>query len=152
MSAFRLLHRATARMAKLVDAWDLKSPARKGVPVRFRLRAPSQKSRVCGRKLMQTLVCFWIPIFRLPTQISGLLIDQVRVCPRILNARNYRKVRIATSQRKSCPNSFCVQADTLLAQHTGKTARPPIKNLLLRSDHRAGVAMPISDQRLFYFQ
>ena len=28
-------------MAKLVDAWDLKSPARKGVPVRFRLRAPS---------------------------------------------------------------------------------------------------------------
>src|SRR3546814_16712738 len=32
--------RATARMAKLVDAWDLKSPARKGVPVRFRLRAP----------------------------------------------------------------------------------------------------------------
>ena len=37
----RLLYRATARMAKLVDAWDLKSPARKGVPVRFRLRAPS---------------------------------------------------------------------------------------------------------------
>ncbi|CAD0263396.1 hypothetical protein DENIT_110125 [Pseudomonas veronii] len=35
-----LLHRAAARMAKLVDAWDLKSPARKGVPVRFRLRAP----------------------------------------------------------------------------------------------------------------
>jgi hypothetical protein len=35
------LDRATARMAKLVDAWDLKSPARKGVPVRFRLRAPS---------------------------------------------------------------------------------------------------------------
>src|SRR3546814_224715 len=34
--------RATARMAKLVDAWDLKSPARKGVPVRFRLRAPSK--------------------------------------------------------------------------------------------------------------
>ena len=33
-------HSATARMAKLVDAWDLKSPARKGVPVRFRLRAP----------------------------------------------------------------------------------------------------------------
>ena len=29
-------------MAKLVDAWDLKSPARKGVPVRFRLRAPSK--------------------------------------------------------------------------------------------------------------
>ena len=38
----RLLHRATARMAKLVDAWDLKSPARKGVPVRFRLRAPNK--------------------------------------------------------------------------------------------------------------
>lgn len=38
--------RATARMAKLVDAWDLKSPARKGVPVRFRLRAPSI-SRAC---------------------------------------------------------------------------------------------------------
>ena len=36
-----LIHRATARMAKLVDAWDLKSPARKGVPVRFRLRAPT---------------------------------------------------------------------------------------------------------------
>ncbi len=35
-------NRATARMAKLVDAWDLKSPARKGVPVRFRLRAPSK--------------------------------------------------------------------------------------------------------------
>ncbi len=29
-------------MAKLVDAWDLKSPARKGVPVRFRVRAPSK--------------------------------------------------------------------------------------------------------------
>lgn len=39
-ASFRRLHRATARMAKLVDAWDLKSPARKGVPVRFRLRAP----------------------------------------------------------------------------------------------------------------
>ncbi len=36
------LHRATARMAKLVDAWDLKSPVRKDVPVRFRLRAPSK--------------------------------------------------------------------------------------------------------------
>ncbi|MEW7854824.1 hypothetical protein AB2M95_02860 [Pseudomonas chlororaphis] len=36
---------------------DLKSPARKGVPVRFRLRAPSI-SRVCWRKLMQTLVRF----------------------------------------------------------------------------------------------
>ena len=36
-----MANRATARMAKLVDAWDLKSPARKGVPVRFRLRAPS---------------------------------------------------------------------------------------------------------------
>ena len=43
-----LLHRATARMAKLVDAWDLKSPARKGVPVRFRVRAPN-KSRACMR-------------------------------------------------------------------------------------------------------
>lgn len=41
-SVFRPLYRATARMAKLVDAWDLKSPARKGVPVRFRLRAPSK--------------------------------------------------------------------------------------------------------------
>ena len=40
LSAIRLPDRATARMAKLVDAWDLKSPARKGVPVRFRLRAP----------------------------------------------------------------------------------------------------------------
>lgn len=40
LALFRPLHRATARMAKLVDAWDLKSPARKGVPVRFRLRAP----------------------------------------------------------------------------------------------------------------
>ena len=37
-----MANRATARMAKLVDAWDLKSPARKGVPVRFRLRAPSK--------------------------------------------------------------------------------------------------------------
>ena len=37
---FDALHRATARMAKLVDAWDLKSPVRKDVPVRFRLRAP----------------------------------------------------------------------------------------------------------------
>jgi hypothetical protein len=27
LTVFRLLHRATARMAKLVDAWDLKSPA-----------------------------------------------------------------------------------------------------------------------------
>ena len=42
------LHSATARMAKLVDAWDLKSPARKGVPVRFRVRAPSI-SRACRR-------------------------------------------------------------------------------------------------------
>ena len=48
------LHRATARMAKLVDAWDLKSPARKGVPVRFRLRAP-YISRVCERKLSKPL-------------------------------------------------------------------------------------------------
>ena len=38
--------RATARMAKLVDAWDLKSPVREDVPVRFRLRAPN-KSRAC---------------------------------------------------------------------------------------------------------
>ena len=38
------LYSATARMAKLVDAWDLKSPVRKDVPVRFRLRAPN-KSR-----------------------------------------------------------------------------------------------------------
>ena len=41
-------------MAKLVDAWDLKSPARKGVPVRFRLRAP-YISRVCERKLGKPL-------------------------------------------------------------------------------------------------
>ena len=52
---FASLHkacRATARMAKLVDAWDLKSPARKGVPVRFRLRAP-YKTKGCMRYLMQ---------------------------------------------------------------------------------------------------
>ena len=34
------IHRATARMAKSVDAGDLKSLARKGMPVRVRLRAP----------------------------------------------------------------------------------------------------------------
>ena len=50
-------HSATARMAKLVDAWDLKSPARKGVPVRFRLRAPPI-SRACMRYLMQALSFF----------------------------------------------------------------------------------------------
>ena len=50
-------HSATARMAKLVDAWDLKSPARKGVPVRFRLRAPSI-SRACMTYLMQALIFF----------------------------------------------------------------------------------------------
>ena len=49
-----LLHRATARMAKLVDAWDLKSPARKGVPVRFRVRAP-YISRACVINFMQAL-------------------------------------------------------------------------------------------------
>ena len=53
---FDALHRATARMAKLVDAWDLKSPVRKDVPVRFRLRAPN-KSRACMRFFMQAL-CF----------------------------------------------------------------------------------------------
>ena len=50
----RPLHRAAARMAKLVDAWDLKSPARKGVPVRFRLRAPSLRS-------IERLRVLWIP-------------------------------------------------------------------------------------------
>ena len=43
-------------MAKLVDAWDLKSPVRKDVPVRFRLRAPN-KSRACMRFFVQAL-CF----------------------------------------------------------------------------------------------
>ena len=43
-------------MAKLVDAWDLKSPVRKDVPVRFRLRAPN-KSGACMRFFMQAL-CF----------------------------------------------------------------------------------------------
>jgi hypothetical protein len=33
--------RRAARMVKLVDTGDLKSPACKGVPVRFRLRAPA---------------------------------------------------------------------------------------------------------------
>ena len=50
------LYSATARMAKLVDAWDLKSPVRKDVPVRFRLRAPN-KSRACMRFFVQAL-CF----------------------------------------------------------------------------------------------
>ena len=46
------LNSATARMAKLVDAWDLKSPVRKDVPVRLRVRAPN-KSRACMRFFMR---------------------------------------------------------------------------------------------------
>lgn len=44
-------------MAKLVDAWDLKSPLVRAC--RFDSGFGHHlKSRVCGRKLMQTLVCF----------------------------------------------------------------------------------------------
>ena len=35
----------SARVVKLVDTRDLKSLARKGVPVRLRLRAPNTKKR-----------------------------------------------------------------------------------------------------------
>ncbi|MEY3861730.1 MAG: hypothetical protein RIR60_96 [Pseudomonadota bacterium] len=35
----------SARVVKLVDTRDLKSLARKGVPVRLRLRAPNAKKR-----------------------------------------------------------------------------------------------------------
>jgi len=49
---------------------DLKSPACKGVPVRFRLRH-HLKSRVCGRKLMQTLVCFQSAILELVRNSLG---------------------------------------------------------------------------------
>ena len=59
---FDALHRATARMAKLVDAWDLKSPVRKDVPVRFRLRAPN-KSGACMRFFVQAL-CFCSAILK----------------------------------------------------------------------------------------
>ncbi len=52
------LHRATARMAKLVDAWDLKSPVRKDVPVRPRLRAPN-KSRACQTVQSAGPFCFF---------------------------------------------------------------------------------------------
>ena len=67
-SRFDSLHSATARMAKLVDAWDLKSPVRKDVPVRFRLRAPN-KSRACMRFFVQAL-CF---LFRNFESCSAIL-------------------------------------------------------------------------------
>ena len=41
-------HSLPARMAKLVDAADLKFATRKGVPVRFRLRALFEVSRSMG--------------------------------------------------------------------------------------------------------
>ena len=55
-----LLHRATARMAKLVDAWDLKSPACKGVPVRLRVRAPIKpcEIRYLKRSLRRSFFVF----------------------------------------------------------------------------------------------
>lgn len=63
---FTRLDRATARMAKLVDAWDLKSPARKGVPVRFRLRAP-YKTKGCVRYLKQPFLF----ALSLPSGVEG---------------------------------------------------------------------------------
>ncbi len=52
-----MANRATARMAKLVDAWDLKSPLVRAC--RFDSGFGHHlKSRVCERKLMQTLVRF----------------------------------------------------------------------------------------------
>lgn len=67
LTVFRLLHRATARMAKLVDAWDLKSPARKGVPVRFRLRAPSKIKGL--RAKADANPCLFLACFFTPRQL-----------------------------------------------------------------------------------
>ena len=47
-------------MAKLVDAWDLKSPACKGVPVRLRVRAPIKpcEIRYLKRSLRRSFFVF----------------------------------------------------------------------------------------------
>ena len=77
-------------MAKLVDAWDLKSPVRKDVPVRFRLRAPN-KSRACMRFFVQAL-CF---LFRNSESCSAIFLfcPSPGVLPKHENSRqpNHRQ-------------------------------------------------------------
>ena len=81
-------------MAKLVDAWDLKSPARKGVPVRFRVRAPN-KSRACMRFFVQAL-CF---LHRKNSDRSAILDFH----PFSWRPANVPKIKTPQAQPNPCP-------------------------------------------------
>ena len=76
---------ALARMAKSVDAWDLKSPGRKAIPVRVRVRAPgcfSSAIRLCSAVGARLRVGAWDS--KSPAFINRLFLQRlVKLNPQI---------------------------------------------------------------------
>ena len=68
-------HSATARMAKSVDAGDLKSLARKGVPVRVRLRAPSSVPGYSYKPLSEPAFLVGFVLYDYLLLLFSILID-----------------------------------------------------------------------------
>jgi len=77
--------------ARLILARDLKSPARKGVPVRFRLRAPSFNKGLRA-KATQAFVHFRFPVFALSA--SGAMFE-------IRNCQPFADAEIATTTTRA---------------------------------------------------
>ena len=100
-----MANRATARMAKLVDAWDLKSPARKGVPVRFRLRAPS-KIKGLRAKANANPCSFLVRNFDAGPQLLGGRYLFAYPVPNVLFGHYHRRMPELISRLKNITRGF----------------------------------------------